>query len=158
MRYWYRDCPICGPDGVLDVMKTNGDGPLFLLCDECFSRFDTPEEVDAGNARDVGDVKFTHASKDEIIAGNWAWFIQLEARIKLTGCRDAEFIERLFESNLVNVAYIDETTSDCIYVVSEPDVDMNEPKNYEWVKCVISNALERTTEQGVRIELERRSF
>ncbi len=72
-----------------------------------------------------------------------------EARIRLTGFSDASVVESIFASDMVDVAYIDEVTPECIFIYTEPDVNLNNPSDYEWVKSIIKHAFEGTSQSGM---------
>jgi hypothetical protein len=76
------------------------------------------------------------------------------ARIRLDGYSDADAIEDIFDSFLVDVAYVDEVTPRGIFVTTDVGVDLNDPADFEWVKSTIQGILERHDQRGVRIELE----
>ncbi len=76
------------------------------------------------------------------------------ARIRLEGYSDAEAVQDIFASSLVDVAYVDEVTPRGIFVTPDVGVNLNDPADYEWVKSVIQSTLEDHRQHGVRIELE----
>lgn len=76
------------------------------------------------------------------------------ARIRLDGYSDAEAIEGIFASSLVDVAYVEEITPRGIFVTPDTSVNLNDPADFEWVKSVIQTTLEDYHQNGIRIELE----
>lgn len=79
-RYWYRLCPACDGQGRLFVEKKIEDESLFLLCDECFLAFNTPEEaVDVNNSQSGMDVQIVHASQKDIVNYGWSRYPLQEA-------------------------------------------------------------------------------
>ena len=76
-----------------------------------------------------------------------------EIRIKLTGYSDPDVVTGIFASSLVDVAYVAEVTRHCIFVVTEPDVNLHNASDYEWVKSVIRQVFENE-HQPITIELD----
>lgn len=78
-RYWYRLCPTC-EQGRLFVQKKADAGLLYLLCEECFCKFDTPAEADDGkNCREGMDQRGTYASQEDIARSGWSQYPFQEA-------------------------------------------------------------------------------
>jgi hypothetical protein len=78
-RYWYRICPTCR-QGRLFVVKLKEDGPLSLLCEECFCAFDTPAEASDGcNCREGIDQRPIFASQEDISRCRWSEYGLTEA-------------------------------------------------------------------------------
>jgi hypothetical protein len=70
--FWYRQCAVC-EQGRLFVKTKAAEGPLYLLCEECFCAFDTPEEAsDGNNCREGIDLGGNFASQDLIEVFGWA--------------------------------------------------------------------------------------
>ena len=44
--YWYKNCPLCGPEGELTILHDIKGDKLYLQCAECYSVFSTPEAAD----------------------------------------------------------------------------------------------------------------
>ena len=73
-RHWYRLCPVCG-QGRLFVCRRCDTGVLFLLCEECFCRFDSPDDaVDGANCREGFGVASDRADAAAIAAGGWSGY------------------------------------------------------------------------------------
>lgn len=73
-------------------------------------------------------------------------------RIKLSGFRDANEIARIFESFMVDVAYVDRVTDDAILIVPD-SVDLDIEADYAWLRSVIDETLHSAGISGVKIEL-----
>lgn len=70
MEYWHSLCPIC-EQGRLFVTKNQDTGMLFLLCEECESAWQTPEEIDVKKHYDFQGMKIHRADLEDI--ENYAW-------------------------------------------------------------------------------------
>lgn len=70
--YWYRLCQVC-EQGRLFVKKRADGGSLYLLCEECFCVFNTPEKAsDGSNCQEGMGVRGSFASQEDIAAYGWS--------------------------------------------------------------------------------------
>ena len=76
-------------------------------------------------------------------------------RIKIVGFGDAKAVEDIFGSSMVDVAYVDEVTSDAIYVVGDIGIDFERPGDFAWVKEVIETTLAQHDVRDLGISLAR---
>ena len=72
------------------------------------------------------------------------------SRIVLTGFTNADRIDGLFASRMVDVAYIDRMTPDAIYVISD---DPPATADYPWIADIIQHVLTEEGITGVNISL-----
>jgi len=70
-RYYYSDCPVCN-QGRLFVEVRKDTKALFLVCEECYRAWNTPEQVSAdhGAFLALGDDS-DFASAEDIEEGGW---------------------------------------------------------------------------------------
>ncbi len=70
-KNWYKLCPVCD-QGRLFVMKRQDDGNLFLLCEECESAWNMPEEIDDKSKNfSIDGISFTYANETDIERTGW---------------------------------------------------------------------------------------
>lgn len=70
MAYWHSVCPVCN-QGRLFVMKIEGAGNLFLLCEECESAWARPEEIDPRTHFDSSGMNIDRAAREDIETSGW---------------------------------------------------------------------------------------
>ena len=75
------------------------------------------------------------------------------ARIKIVGFEDAKEIEDVFASCMVDVAYVDEVTTDAIYVTGDVGIDFEKREDFEWVKEVIEVTMAHEGAEKLEISL-----
>jgi hypothetical protein len=69
-RYWYQTCPACAK-GRLFVERRFEDGRLFLECEECYTSWEAPEQLDRPGFSGVPVVS-DYASVEEIRKAGWS--------------------------------------------------------------------------------------
>jgi hypothetical protein len=72
IRYWYKNCPRCGPEGELFISKRRESGTLCFQCAECFWACDDPASIDdywKGYEGDEDD--FEAPTREEIERAGW---------------------------------------------------------------------------------------
>ena len=77
------------------------------------------------------------------------------ARIKITGFNEAKVIEDVFASSMVDVAYIDEITTDAIYIVGDVGIDFEKPTDFKWIKEIIEDTLAQYNVMKFEITLQK---
>lgn len=73
-----------------------------------------------------------------------------QPQIKITGFKYAEVIARVFESSLVNVAYISETHP--TYILATTEKEKLSQADFEWLTGVIQSAMKEHNQTGIKIE------
>ena len=71
-------------------------------------------------------------------------------QIKITGFKHVEAIEHVFESSLVDVAYI--TEAHPTYVLATTEQEKLSPEDYEWLVGVIQSAMQENKQVGIKVE------
>ena len=72
--YWYRLCPTC-EQGRLFV-RVSPEARLYLLCEECFCAFDSPDEAhDGRNCKEGMGLKGALATSEDIERHGWAEYV-----------------------------------------------------------------------------------
>jgi hypothetical protein len=64
--------------GWLVIVKTNGLQSLRIVCGECFTEYDTPQEMICGKHPQrpfSTDIRFSPPSLEDIISSGWASFV-----------------------------------------------------------------------------------
>jgi uncharacterized protein (DUF1697 family) len=76
-------------------------------------------------------------------------------RLRLDGYADAAIVNDVFMSCMVDVAHIDEVTSEAIFVVPDSAgcIGLDDPKDVEWLSEVIIRTLKEHGQAGVRVTL-----
>jgi len=86
MQYvWYNrdNCPICGPEGELHIVK-RATGQLCFRCAECLLTFDSPNDlcISAKGHRPADlDEPIEPPSKEEIVAYGWGEYCTHTERV-----------------------------------------------------------------------------
>nr|WP_198985022.1 hypothetical protein [Herbaspirillum sp. ASV7] len=73
MDYWHSVCPVCD-QGRLYIMKSQHSGKLFLLCEECESAWQNPEEIDIKKHYDFQGMKICRAAFEDIENCGWSHY------------------------------------------------------------------------------------
>jgi len=78
--------------------------------------------------------------------------------LRLDGYTDSAAVDDAFASSLVDVAYIDEITPEAIFVLPDQagSIDLDNPKDVEWLTDVIVTTLAEYGQSGVRLTLVRK--
>jgi hypothetical protein len=74
-------------------------------------------------------------------------------RLKMTGYESASQIDSIFGSFMVDVAYIDEITDDCIFIYADDDIWPADQRDYEWLCSTITETLNEHGIKGANLEL-----
>jgi formate dehydrogenase maturation protein FdhE len=79
MTEWYKYkvawCPICS-QGWVQIVKDVVTKELFVMCDECETEWNHPENVQQSKAKtDTNDNLATTPTDDEIRSANWEKYI-----------------------------------------------------------------------------------
>jgi hypothetical protein len=70
----------------------------------------------------------------------------------LRGFTDADVVERIVDSSLVDVAYIEGISTSEILVKADPTVPLMSPDDYEWLRSVVEEALHQYGESNIIVE------
>ena len=69
-KYWYSICPVC-EEGRLFVCKQKDLDRLFLLCEECESAWETPEDVSLNTYfKHANEIEYS--TQEDIVQYGWA--------------------------------------------------------------------------------------
>jgi len=76
---WYKNkvawCPICS-QGWVQIVRDVETKELFVMCDECESEWNHPEDVKVLDARsDINDNRVTTPTDEEIRMASWEKYI-----------------------------------------------------------------------------------
>jgi hypothetical protein len=74
-------------------------------------------------------------------------------QLRLTGHRSAELIEGVFESSMVDVAYVIEATDDSVSIVADDPKWPKDAADYQWLCSVIKGTLADNGISGVELSL-----
>lgn len=83
IRYWFRHCPSCGPEGELLISKRRDSGRLCFQCAECSWACSRPEDTDnVSKGSRVGFDPFEAPLRWEIETAGWMQYCQNEMLVE----------------------------------------------------------------------------
>ncbi|MET0053084.1 MAG: hypothetical protein ABW095_18660 [Candidatus Thiodiazotropha sp.] len=74
-EYYIDECPICR-QGALIVVKTKDRNAFFVMCDDCESQWESPEEAIRGAEPLSDEVGVVDATLEEIEKQGWIGYIK----------------------------------------------------------------------------------
>ncbi len=75
MSKTFGDCPICR-QGQLQAMKSVSGDRLLLMCDDCESQWQSPQEAESYENALHTEVRVIPASDEEVSAAGWDEFLR----------------------------------------------------------------------------------
>jgi len=74
----------------------------------------------------------------------------LQARLR--GYRDQRLVEKAISDGMIDIAYVDRVEDHCVVLTVEPDIDIGNDEDFDWLRSVISETLTEVGETTVVVE------